>query len=92
MIESELVSEKGKIASQFIMGQRYIKALAKLGKPDNIFLVRSSIDQVPNQVDQSVNLLDLVNNTSEVPASVANGNGSKPTTPKKTTRKTVSWK
>ena len=29
MIETELKTEKGKLATQFIMGQRYIEALAK---------------------------------------------------------------
>ena len=29
MIESELQNEKGKLAAQFIMGQRYINAMAK---------------------------------------------------------------
>lgn len=59
MIEKELATEKGKLAAQFIMGQRYIQALGKQAKSENMFLVRSSVDNVANQVDYSVNLLNL---------------------------------
>ena len=46
MIEREMATEKGKLASQFIMGQRYIKALGMQAKPENMFLVRSNVDQI----------------------------------------------
>ena len=59
MIESELATEKGKLAAQFIMGQRYIKALGNQAKPDNMFLLRSSVDAIQRQVGQSTNLLAL---------------------------------
>ena len=41
------------------MGQRYIEALGKQAKPENMFLVRSSVDSVQHQVNKAVNLLDL---------------------------------
>jgi len=41
------------------MAQRYIGALAQQAKPDNLFLVRSSLDQVPTQVRDSINALDI---------------------------------
>ena len=40
MIENVLNTEKGKLAAQFIMGQRYIEAIAKQAKPENVFLVK----------------------------------------------------
>ena len=95
MIESELASEKGKLAANFLMGQKYIKALAQQAKPDNMFLVRSNIDTVPSQVADSLNLLDLVNSTKivqepETPAtdpSVAKATATKPAAKKATTTK-----
>ena len=61
MIETELKSEKGKLATQFIMGQRYIEALGKQARSDNLFLVRQGVDEVPEQVSTSINLLNLTN-------------------------------
>lgn len=39
MIEKSLSSEQGKLAAQFLMGQRYIKALAGQAKQSNTLLV-----------------------------------------------------
>ena len=61
MIETELKSEKGKLATQFIMGQLYIEALGKQARSDNLFLVRQGVDAVPEQVSTSINLLNLTN-------------------------------
>lgn len=65
MIEEELGSQRGKLAAQFIMGQRYIEALSKLAKPDNMFLVKQDIDFVPSQVHDSINLVNLTNTADE---------------------------
>ena len=43
------------------MGQRYIEALGKQARPDNLFLVRQGVDAVPEQVSTSINLLNLTN-------------------------------
>ena len=47
MIETELASDTGRVAAQFIMGQKYINALANRAKPDNLFIMRQDIDHVP---------------------------------------------
>ena len=81
MIESELQNEKGKLAAQFIMGQRYINAMAKQAKSDNVFLVRQDMNKVTDQVHNSINMLDLMGQSKE-----------EAETPKKTTRKASSKK
>ncbi len=47
MIETELASDTGRVAAQFIMGQKYINALANRAKPENLFIMRQDIDHVP---------------------------------------------
>ena len=39
MIEDSLKTEQGKLAAQFLMGQRYIKALSGQAKSSNTLLV-----------------------------------------------------
>ena len=82
MIETELKSEKGKLATQFIMGQRYIEALGKQARPDNLFLVRQGVDAVPEQVSTSINLLNLRNIGDEDGTNSNGGNGNGTTTTK----------
>ena len=41
------------------MGQRYIEALSKQAKPDNMFLLKQNVDEVSKSVHSSINLLDL---------------------------------
>ena len=67
MIENELATEKGRLAAQFLMGMRYIEALAKQAKPENMFLVKQDVDFVPSQVHDSINLLDLATDTTFTP-------------------------
>lgn len=73
MIETELSTEKGKLAAQFLMGQKYIGALANQAKPDNLFLVRQDLNSVPEQVDGSIKSLELGE------AKAKNGNGKRST-------------
>lgn len=60
MIETELATVNGKLAAQFITGQRYISALAHQAKSENLFLVRQDIDDVPKAVHESIHMLDLI--------------------------------
>lgn len=59
MIERELATTKGKLAAQFILGQRYINALASQAKPENMFLMKQEVDSVQSQVHRSLNLVGL---------------------------------
>jgi hypothetical protein len=59
MIEDELSAEKGRIAAQFLMSQRYIGALQSQAKSTNTLLVNQDIGFVPNGVDDSFNLIRL---------------------------------
>ena len=41
------------------MGQRYIDALSQQAKPENMFLLRQSVEGVSDAVDNAINLLDM---------------------------------
>lgn len=59
MIEEVLSTDKGKVAAQFLMGQKRIAALSKQAKSDNLFLVRQSLENVPEQIQSSVQTLEV---------------------------------
>ena len=61
MIETELGSDKGKLAAQFLMGQKYIGAISQQAKSDNLFLVRQDLNSVPEQVHGSIESLKMEN-------------------------------
>ena len=59
MIENVLKTDQGKLAAQFFMGQRYIKALKGQAKSTNTLLVNQDLSFVPKQVEDSVNVVGM---------------------------------
>jgi hypothetical protein len=52
-----LKTPEGKLAAQFLIGQRYIEACKQKAKKSNTFIVNMDITDVSSRVDESLNVL-----------------------------------
>lgn len=56
-LEAELQSPEGKVAAQFLIGQRQIGAFRQSAREANTFVVTKSVQEVSEQVDRALSTL-----------------------------------
>ena len=56
-IDEQLRSPEGKLAAQFLIGQRYIEACKQKAKKENTFIVNVDVTNVSQRVNESLNVL-----------------------------------